>query len=73
MSNYHCSVICRPADGLALADFAFVVFSFAFAGFAFACAMGFARCAVVFFAIEGFAFALGVDFLVVDFVVCFAI
>ena len=38
----------------AVVDFAFVVF-----GFAFACAIGFARCAVAFFAVAGFALVVG--------------
>ena len=47
----------------ALADFAVVVFGFAFAGFAFACAIGFVLWAVAFFVVAGFALVVG--FLVV--------
>ena len=43
---------------LVLVVFAVVFFAVVVFGFAFACAMGFALCAVAFFAVAGFAFAV---------------
>ena len=55
-------IACRPV--VFAADFRVTAF-FAVLGFAFACAMGFALCAVAFFPVAGFAFALLAVFLVV--------